>query len=168
MRLRGNLGGQKCSKCPVILGDRNYTGMCRKCNNSDPEIIARRAAGISLARRKKLRADPEFAEQQREHGRWLGLTQNGNAHMPPEVRKRSHQKMSDTKLPWCPRDRREEYKKLVRNGGLTPKEARRMIEDTLTPFMRAMEKVRNGAGIRIEPPMPRRVETRTLGGVQEW
>lgn len=97
----------------------------------------------------------------------------------PEVRARFKagtpariQKRIDTIFAWCPDDLRDEYRRLRKKGKLSAAEAKRVILDLdayrnreMTPFERAMERVRQGAGIVTVRPIPRAEYQFTLGGV---
>lgn len=78
----------------------------------------------------------------------------------PEPIKYRQQKM---KLAWCPDQRLEEYRKLQKAVGAA--EARRMIEEDMTPFERQLARVRAGAAVVPKFSARRADHDFTLGGI---
>lgn len=160
---------RQCKRCDKVLRRDNVTGFCIKHHNSDPAVKARRAKTISATRRRKEANDPEFRAKSAAHGKWLSQNFNGNDSISAEERKRIGRKLTERYLGWCPPDLRDDYRRLVRNMRYTAAEARTMIEEymekRMTPFERAMERVRRGAGIFTVPDLRAPAPAYTLGGV---
>lgn len=139
-----------CSNCPATLGPKNKSGRCRACcaraMNADPEMQARRVAALAAyhatpeakkgARRRMIafnRNVPEDVRRRRsEHGRWLAANVLTRPDVrakaqTPEARRQRGQSNTETRLGWCPPERRDEYRALVRTN-IGAAEARRIIE----------------------------------------
>jgi hypothetical protein len=139
-----------CSQCPAELGPQNRSGRCRSCSlermRTDPAICEKRRQTL-----KTLCADPVFAERRREAVK-RGVRALGPAHIEklrangrivgkanltsPEVQARSHSPecrerrrlaRQETMLGWCPPERRDDYRFLLRKK-VGAAEARRIIE----------------------------------------
>lgn len=178
-----------CKSCGKPGTGKGPTGNCRRCalaaSNANPVTRERKAeANRRKARepafRAKLKAriagagraartSPEFIAMLRENG-----LKNIAGCWTPEARakwlagrKEAGRKRSATTMSWCPPDRVEEYRYLTRRKGLLAAEARRVILDSLTPFERQMQRVREGASLSIVRPIPRPDPLFTLGGVSE-
>lgn len=142
---------RSCSDCPAPIS-RNAKGRCRKCAavyvNSDPEIQRRRAEGHAAkfadpvfraeqAARLKANASTQRAvELRRERGKVqardvLFRPDVRASAMRPEARAQAGRSVSERVLGWCPPDRRDEYRAMVRSKQATAAEARRMIEETI-------------------------------------
>lgn len=167
---------------------------CNPCQlarlNTDPGIAARRIAGMHVyyadpvirakAAAKMARNAAKGMENPANVAKQQANLQKARARLnDPDVlakiaakRKDNGRKRSETVMAWCPPEYRDQYRHLTIAKKIKAAEARQMIlaiaARNMTPFEKMMEKVRNGAGIRTEPPMPTRVETRTLGGVADW
>ncbi len=141
---------------PVVCAAAKPTSHCRRCSalrlSKDPEIEARRrdrlaeyhaspdtktelAARISASMHRSL-ATPEGLEKRREHGRrqhrdYLSRPDIVARVRSPEARAKAASATSDARLSWCPRERRAEYRAMVRSKGLTAAEARAAIEATI-------------------------------------
>jgi hypothetical protein len=63
-------------------------------------------------------------------------------------------KITETRLRWCPPDKRDEYRLLVRRKRMTAAQARQIIMDSLTPFERQMNALRMGAKIVANDARP--------------
>lgn len=141
-----------CSDCGSVLGRRNVSGRCRTCTikrvNACPTTAAKRKAGIHA----KITRDPEFraalvsravtlherlTPEQQEARRLHGVRQRDTVLSRPDVQARTHspearaqrgRSASATWLSWCPADRRDEYRRLVRSKRLPAAEARAIIE----------------------------------------
>lgn len=127
--------GLKCSKCAKPIVNHSAYGKCHACFmvefNKDPEQIKRRSEGARrvyrenpeiLAKRQKTinrnrskaLADPEVYARLQEHGRRMAV----NFFTPEAIAKKIAarplvaQKISATKLSWCPPEYREEYRAL--------------------------------------------------------
>lgn len=111
---------------------------------ADPAFEAKRIAGIN----SKIARDPAYKEQMRERMRKaaslphateirrqkaieLRFWEKGWEAAPKgsEARIRGGKRLSDTRLAWCPRELRDQYKKLVRSNKIPAAEARVMILD---------------------------------------
>lgn len=129
------------------------TTHCRRCSimrvQADPALEEKRRAAIAAlfqdpdyvdAHRARLRksmeaaqADPALVERRREHGRrqyreHLSRPEvRAKAHCP-DARKRAARKTSETRLAWCPPERRDEYRHLITSKLIPAAEARRIIE----------------------------------------
>ena len=136
--------------CGATLGLKNTSGRCRSCAakwvNSDPAIHAKRVAGIH----RKFAEDPQFKAEHAarmvkngstpfalEQKRKRGVEQYKNVLSRPDVQERMLSAESRAKrgrtasatwLSWCPADRREEYRRLVRSKRIPAAEARAIIE----------------------------------------
>lgn len=148
-----------CKTCPKLLGRGNTSGYCNPCLNraraKDPGFRAKQRAGI----RRKLERDPAFLDALRERARaslrdpailerrtrhWRGLAvwHLGNAAQPKgsESRMRAGRGVSEHRMAWCPRECRDEYRRLVRSKGIPAAEARAIIlaqhEREMTAFRR--------------------------------
>lgn len=135
-----------CKACSKPLGHRNRTGYCRKCVGAalhkKPGFNEKLRAGI----KRKIYADPEYAEKLRERARIASTSPNtvrarterwhreriweqGAAAQTPEVRARAGRSTTDTRLAWCPKHLRATYLDLLYSKRIKAAEARRMIEE---------------------------------------
>lgn len=144
---------KQCS-CGTALGAKNQSGLCRSCVakriNADPEASARRKAGMrryydELGGREAAGAriaewNRNMPPEERERRRVRGVQQYHNILNTPEIRARSsgpdarrraRLAQEETLLGWCPPDRRDEYRRLIRSRQASAAEARRMIEETI-------------------------------------
>lgn len=141
-----------CGDCGTPIAPRNKGGLCHRCRivrqNADPEFKRLKSEGV----KRKYREDHEFAERMRLHGqrtgrkysidpairarrvevgKWLYQTYLTR---PDVVAKRAESikqlgpKMRRVKLPWCPDEYYERYRKLVKNKKMRAAEARKEIE----------------------------------------
>lgn len=132
--------------CSAPIGPANKSGLCRPCGlakrNADPEFQARRAEASRAASAKrtpesrsraskaasvKRLANPEYRAWLTEHLRSIAPL----AHAPELKASRAKKlsvAVSDYRLPWCPRELRPLYRQLTRSKGLTPAEAREIVE----------------------------------------
>lgn len=158
-----------CLDCAGPVSRQSRTSRCRACAlavlNASPAFAASRTAGIRRryedpvfrarkaraihARHMAARRNPETAERLNRNI-WIARQRLTD----PDVRAKflagraaAGRKRSATVLKWCPPDRIEEYRSLTRSKRMKAAEARRMIEETMTPFERQLTRVRNGAGI---------------------
>lgn len=151
-----------CKTCGAILGRRNKSGYCRKhvaaANAERPEIRERQREGI----RRKLAADPAYLDDLRKRARNLSSDPEINlirsrhfvanriweighvAASNPESRAKAGQRGSATKLAWCPRHLREEYRYLVHTKRLKAAAAREII---LAQHEADMQRWRRGIGV---------------------
>ena len=129
-----------CAKCDALLGRRNTSGLCRphlvERNNADPQIIARRRAGILRrfadpvyreAHAERCRAfnrnlPDEVRESRRRHGKLIKAERlrAANAAMSDAVRAENGRKRSDTVLAWCLPEWRAHYRDLKSRGRRAP------------------------------------------------
>lgn len=142
-----------CSEigCGQRITHQSKTGRCRPCAirrmHADPEYQRRRLAGLATYydkpgvrerhgdRLRAAQANPTPAERERlrEHGRWL---YHAHASRPdvvakafaPEARRKAVESYVETRMGWCPLEKRDEYHDLVRNKHVPAAEARRIIE----------------------------------------
>lgn len=183
-----------CKSCGGPVSTQSKTGNCRVCalavSNASADFQSRRRAGINrrfedpeqraVAARQlyenhmAARRDPEVDERLREN-----MRRNRWNPCDPEVRAKflagtpaRIQKRIETIFAWCPADLRDEYRRLRSKGRMSAAEAKEIIlrQDAwrnreMTPFERAMERVRQGAGISIVHPIRRPDPQFTLGGV---
>lgn len=185
--------GGICSNCPAPITYQSKSGLCRPCAltrlRADPEWQRRRVAGLRArgsdpAYRRRLAgalirwhaanaSDPAYQARQRENGRRLKATGLGNAVQTKGSagRVRVGQILSDQRLAWCPREYRALYQEHRRKRGWGAERARQFVEEqiakdvaAMTPFERAMAKVRAGAGIVEIRPMPRGEHSHSLTG----
>jgi hypothetical protein len=153
-----------CLDCGEGLGPKNKSGRCRPCGNTfrnaDPEFRRKRAEGIRrrfadpLHRKKmkfvigenarKARQNPLYMSALRRRGYQLAATYLND----PEIRARNiaaikaaGPKMSDTKLAWCPREWRDEYRRLTIRKRVPTAEARAMILDQIAAEKRKANKL---------------------------
>ena len=127
-----------CLGCGGPVTTHSKTGRCRSCVWKVPEMAARRTVAIQRA----FMADPEKRERHRqalaeanrrperraqssEHARARRIWERGYAAMTPEVRARIGKTLSEKALAHIPLERREEYKKLVKEIGAA--EAARIV-----------------------------------------
>lgn len=135
--------------CGATIGTQGKTGMCRPCaiaaNHADPTyrerlasgrraflnntdaVAARQAKMLEGAARYRENMTPAQRDAQREHGKWLYRTHAAPYRLSQEQRQRGADNCAETKLSWCPLDRRGEYKRLVLRR-IPAAEARRIIE----------------------------------------
>lgn len=135
-----------CAICAKPLSRQNKTGYCKAHVNqavASPERSAAISAGL-----KRHYSDPvnkqrgreafirncqtEHAKQRRsESAKRIGLHLIGKAAIAadPTVLERRARSQSNTKMAWCPRELRAEYKRLVRTKKLPASEARAIILD---------------------------------------
>ncbi len=175
-----------CSDCPSPISVQSKTGRCRKCalaaTNANPDVQHRKAeanrrksrdpqwragATARLVRAgRRARTDPAFVEVLREAGR-----RNLVKAYTPEARAKWYaakpeagRKKTARYFAWCPPDRIEEYRFLTRKKHIAAAEAKRMILETLTPFERQMQRVREGANIVTVRPVPKSTHGFSLTG----
>lgn len=135
-----------CVTCAKPLGRGNKTGYCRGHVNqavASPERSAAIRAGLVLyysdpvnkqrARENIIRnSQTEHAKQRRsDTAKAIGLHMIGQAAITadPAILERRARSQSNTKMAWCPRELRAEYKRLVRTKKLPASEARAIILD---------------------------------------
>jgi len=137
--------------CGATISPQSKKGWCKRCAaralNADPEIRARKKAalaryyaqpGVREERAAKIAAynrnsSPERRAMLREHGlrmfeRHLSNPANAAKANSPEAKARAAAAQIDTKLAWCPPERRDEYRRLCASQRLSAAEARRVIE----------------------------------------
>lgn len=158
-----------CLDCSGPVSRQSRTGRCRVCAvailNASPAFAASRTAGIRRryedpafraskakvihARHMAARKDPATAERLNRNI-WIARQRLND----PDVRAKflagraaAGRKRSATVFKWCPPNRVEEYRSLTRSKRMSAAEARRMIEETMTPFEHQLSRVRQGAGI---------------------
>ena len=198
-----------CSDCSKELGMRNRSGLCRSClarrHNADPAVTARRKAAIRArfddpevlaahrARIARYMANmpPEHRAARQAHGQAMYrevlcrpdiVAKREAARQEPGNRRRRGEKLSASRLPWCPAEWRPLYRDLTRKG-VPPADARSAVEaeikhavsraaaaerarlSSMTALERQLERVR--AGVAVIPRFnPRRADPAfTLGGV---
>lgn len=183
-----------CISCDLPITKQSKTGRCRLCalalSNRSPEFQRRRrdaivrrlsdpverqrAARQLYTNHMKAREDPEVDRRLRDNMARVRINMSD-----PEMRARFVEgtparikKRVETIFAWCPPDLRDEYRRLRKKGRLKAAEAKRIILDLdayrnreMTPFERALERVRNGAGIVNVRPIRRPDPAFTLGGV---
>jgi hypothetical protein len=143
-----------CSDCASPITRMAKTGRCRPCASrrmhADPAYQAKRMGGLQRffdqpgareersrilhAGLKNWRANmtPEQKRRATEHGKWLiqRYLSRPEIHarsQTPEARARAVAAYVEKRLGWCPVDRRDEYRALIRNH-VPAAEARRIIE----------------------------------------
>lgn len=164
-----------CADCPSPI-DRRST-RCKQCFmahlGKDPAVRAKKAASLrrymtdpqnrlvvskrAVAGAHTRWSDPTYAEKTRrffvEDVQPLSLTDP----RAREWRRESALLTAEKRLAWCPVERRDEYRRMVR-GGMKAARARQMIEASiaaeekarianLSPFERQERALRNGAGL---------------------
>jgi hypothetical protein len=170
--------------CGTRVSDQSKTGRCLRCNlrlmAKDPEITKRRADAL----RKRLAEDP--VERQRralqmklnrrnavnnpvacERILAAALRNLPKAWTPESVAKRvaaipiAAKKLSDRKLSWCPPEKRDHYRWLVRYRHVKAADAREIVLAevraelaALSPFERQMRALQNGARLIANDPLP--------------
>jgi hypothetical protein len=128
------------------------TTHCRRCSimkiAADPVLEERRLAAIRanfddpayraahIARVREVNQRPEVRASRVEHGKFIYATVLSRPDVlaknrSPEVRAKAGRATSETMLSWCPPERRDEYKWLVRWKHIPAVEARRIIEADL-------------------------------------
>lgn len=98
----------RCAECPSLLCERNRTGLCRKCHL------------------KRYRRSPEFRERARQRLLANPIGHLGHRSRSPECLKRIGRSRTETLLAWCPRELRDEYRRLLRKR-VKAAEAKEMI-----------------------------------------
>lgn len=161
--------GRGCSDCSAPISRGNKTGRCNPCalrhRNADPAFQARRIAAIRKAYREPVkraaaakriyahhqaaRRDPAMREKLNRNI-WVARERLSDPDVLAKMEGRRAQagrNRTETCLAWCPADRRDEYRYLVRSKRLPAADAKARILASLTPFERQMQAVRNGAGL---------------------
>lgn len=132
----------QCKTCGGYVSNKSKSGDCRSCSNArmnaDPEIMARRKAGML----RKAKTDPVYRQEMRdrlakarehrkprtrEHMLMIGAM--GRAAKTEESHARAGRNSSATKLAWCPAHLREDYRALTGTKGYSTAEARQIIEE---------------------------------------
>lgn len=176
-----------CVDCSAPIS--RYASRCRQCSNAKvnacPEAARRRKEAIrrrfddpEVMRLHIVRAKQRLEEWRKTPGAAEAMRRQGQIMRAvtarPDVRERwlagreeAGRRRTETVLGWCPERLRDEYRRLQKFPNLKAAGARKAIEAMMTPFERAMMRVRAGAGIseRFVPP-PTRYDF-TLGGVSE-
>lgn len=138
-----------CRQCPNELGEKNRSGLCRRCvtarSNADPVTIAKRAAAI-----KARFANPAYREAQAERMRRYNADlpdavrasrrKHGKANvdklaeasraMSKELRAENGRKRSATVLAWCPEEWRQTYRAIKTRGRSAPA-AKKIVLDLI-------------------------------------
>lgn len=125
------------------------TTHCRKCSmariHGDPEMQVRRLIGIRALyddpdylaehaeRARQVNRRPDIIAKRVEHGKHIYATVLSRPDVvakarSPEARAKAGRKTSETRLSWCPPEKRAEYLRLVKWKHIPAAEARRMIE----------------------------------------
>lgn len=143
-----------CKVCGKPVSRQSKKGFCKPCSarhlHADPQIVANRAAAVAAfcarpeviaENRRRIAAYmanmPEAdREARRAHGhqlyrRYLSTPENRALVTSPEIRARVGARVSETRLGWCPPEKRAEYEHLVYTKRLTAAEARAVIEAEL-------------------------------------
>lgn len=151
-----------CSTCAKQISAQSKTGMCQPCStralNADPSFQERRLAGI----RRKIKTDPAHVARLRERiiaaGKlpqavearrnsmkmcrvWERARGGPPAGSPERIR--AGQRQSETKMAWCPRELRDDYRRLVHSKKIPAAQARGLI---LEQHERNMAKFRRSIG----------------------
>jgi hypothetical protein len=148
-----------CTLCSGRLGKRNKSGYCASCwpkvawkkIREIPGIEERRLKGV----RERYMRNPELKERAAAQCRWMSnlpqtietrsrkareqrLWEIGTAACPKgcEARQRAGRRVTETRLAWCPRELRAEYRRLVTSNRLPAAVAREMILDQHEKDMR--------------------------------
>lgn len=185
-------GGRHCRHCSKQIGERSKTGLCNPCfnrdRNADPEFMAARKAAIQRkfqdpAHREKMRKamlrtvakmneDPAYRARLVERGKHLAATALRSPQSLAKIaslRAENGRKRSETVMAWCPPKYRDEYRFLTVSKRMKAADARQLILDKMaaemTPFERAMDRIRQGAGIVTVRPIRKADHPFTLGGV---
>jgi hypothetical protein len=164
-----------CRDCSAPITRQSKTGRCRACafavTTAAPEFEAKRVAGI-----RALHLDPTFRARKARaiHAAHMAarldpekrarLNRNifvARARLSdPDVRARmlaarpaAGRKRTATVMSWCPSARWGEYRRLVRSKRLLAAEARRVIEDTLSPLERQLVAIQQGARLIARPDL---------------
>jgi hypothetical protein len=140
--------------CGKSLPATNKSGKCKACYcrflNTDPEMRARRSAGIlahynepgvrEMRRNALLRAMTGLSDDERKrrseygkiHARAVLLRPDvmARAQAPDAIRRRSAGH-TEAMMGWCPPDRRAEYRHLIKNKHYKREEAMAMILETV-------------------------------------
>lgn len=140
-----------CQTCGNPVSRQSRKGYCRPCSakrlQTDPQIVATRAAAIAeyvtrpdVIERNRRKIATYMAnmpaadrEKRRQHGhrlvkRYLSTPENVALVTSPEIRAKATARLKETRLGWCPPEKRAEYEHLVRIGRVPAAEARRIIE----------------------------------------
>ena len=137
---------RECVDCSGQLGPKNKTGYCRRCAvvrfNKDP---ARRAK-LSSTLKRKYQVDPEYRAAMRDRLRALAVNPKVQAiksrsmkdnriweharhlmHAGSPARQLAGKRIRETLLGWCPPERRDDYRHLVKMKHVSAADARAMI-----------------------------------------
>jgi hypothetical protein len=153
-----------CTECGKPLGPRNVTGLCKThCTRvmRTPEAAERRRSAVrryAKANRAKLAATlkenarkarecPEYLERMRDN-----LRRFQPLSVAPEVIARRDMrsiaaKCSATKLAWCPKAYRAEYRRLIVSKRMLKQEAQRIILDQIAADTHGLDPL--AAAIRV-------------------
>lgn len=140
-----------CQKPDACTASKN-AAHCRACSlikmNTDPEIKAKRTAGIKARFNDPVYAEehrqriiahansPEGLEHRRRHGRHIAATVLCRPDVrakiyAPDACARRGRAIAAVKLSWCPIEYRDQYKHLVRFNHVKAVDARKMIEELI-------------------------------------
>jgi hypothetical protein len=146
--------------CGTLIYDKSKSGQCKSCFASARNATVEHRAKVSEAMRRKYRQDPNYAAMIRTNlaeGKRASLKDpvklakqirqariNIERTKTPEAVQRREEGKRRALLPWCPRERIEDYRALMRKG-LRAAEAKAMILEEirlertrLSPFERQM------------------------------
>lgn len=135
---RRNRKSRLCAACnrqalgsDPVRRERNREATRARC--ADPERRARMAKNVSAGRRAALASDPAAMERARELGRRVGRSRTMSAKHPAgsPARMKAGRSTAETKLRWCPREYRAEYRRLILSKKFPAAEARAIIEASI-------------------------------------
>lgn len=147
-----------CQDCGATLGKANGSGYCRK-HWSKHKTYADHGEKIKDALRRKIAHDPAYLESCRDRARKMlgpkqreaareaskrsGAWRVAAAAITPEHRAKGAKRLSEQRLAWCPRELREEYRRLVYTKKVKAAEAREIIlaqhEKNMAAFRRKLK-----------------------------
>lgn len=130
----------ECRTCGKSLWKGNTGGYCRK--HIPPERRAKMAEGI----RRKIKHDPAYLDTLRGLARANSSKpghmekmiaasvkaetwRKGQASLTPEIRAKGGRTFSDRYMAWCPRELRDEYRRLTGSKKIPAAQARAIILD---------------------------------------
>lgn len=143
-----------CGDCDTVLSAGNKSGYCRRhvSQHFGPDHAKRISEGL----KRKLRSDPQAMEIARRNARKAGklpqavaarkrmakvinLSQIGRNAMTEESRRKAGRSIARKRLPWCPPEYIDEYRRLRRSCKLSVDEAKAAV---LEQHERDLERLR--------------------------
>jgi hypothetical protein len=145
-----------CRLCDTVLGHRNASGYCKRhfiANLSEEQEAKRReafcryasenrsklAATIAENARKARENDPDLVARIRANAQQMQRMSKLPEHMAKRDPKAAGEKCSATKLAWCPRSYRKEYRRLIVSKRFLRDDAKRIILEQVANDTRGLD-----------------------------